>query len=770
MKSRRRESRLARVQDFMAQQRHRFPKARSQEADQPLQSMWGGPGGLLRTGPKSPRVLTYHEIPLLTLDWTGAKACMWGGAQADDLWAGRTSGPGEAAVDRRGGPSSPGNLSSVTGKASDAAASVCDVWQAFVTGPTSGDHSGLFESEWLQTATSVFPSDDPRAASSRGRAPDTSSCQLPGLALNRAGGTRASRPGDDRSKHASKCPADRSDESHKIMREQAPGGRVERMGEESFTPPTADSEPGGWQGSKSTERPRITGRISRKDGSLFSRPGETRTDEICPSRAGRLKQSPVQSEGSGNAKAASGNLEALKAAGVETCDSTSQEPGRLTGDGLGIIRQWDGEQQQAGKDLQIHRGEHNGVPEPAQKPEEEEQEEEKEVTGGQEEQEDSEMTQMEEDVGFGEQGSVLTRDDGQGPASGGRKKELKDNSGTHTSQTGESRASQNVSQDNGETVRPLPNEESTADVEETRWLLAQDAMESQEEDESNNTIKETDIQRPETSGRMEGDMNPREEIEEQGELRDDAGVPQGEKENPAKRVEAGEKSGEAESSSSAECEGTPDMDALRVMESGLKKATIRKFGEDLVWAIWEEVFKTPKNDFNADGRADAMDAVPRQEDFGSGVNSSTVLHPHLRQCLPQDRRQTLTSTGQAHSALSGPSAEQEACPQMAEEQDAAPQDSCNPTEAPSCEELKESPSLLWWRVFYVLSHITRLTVFSGVIVGLFLYFVLCDFPAFFAVYMFSLCFWFYKWKRRQVAKVEGMEGWHGPCVQTGEML
>lgn len=754
MKSRRRGTRLARVQDFMTQ---RFPKARLQEVDQPLQSMWSQ---------ESRRVLTYHEIPLLTLDWTSAKACTWGGAQADDLWAGRTSTSGEAVVDSRSGASSSGKLSSVPSKASDTRASVFDVWQAFLSGSTCGDHSGLFESEWLQTATSV-PSDDPGTPSSRVSAPDTRSCQLPDVALNHAGGTRVSSPGDDRSKRVSKCPPDTSDESHKITHDQARGGRIERTGEESFTPLRADLEP--------TETSRVKDGISREDRSLSSRPVETSTDEICPSRADGLKQSPVRSERSGNEKAVSGNLEALKDAGVEMSDSTSQETERLIGEGLGIIQQRDGDQQQAGKALQIHKGEHNRVPEPAQKPEEEQQQQEEEEQEGQE---DSQMTPVKEDVGFGEQGSVLTHEEGRGPASAGRTEEREVNSVTHTSQTVESSTSQKVSQDDGETIRPLPNEESTADVGETRWLLSQDAMESQEEDKSNNPIKETDTQRLETSGRMEEDRNLRAKIKEQRELRGHAGVPQDEKENTPTQAEAGERSAGAESSSCAEDEGTRDMDALHVMESELKKAIIRKFGEDLVWAIWEEVFKTPKNDFNVDGRADTMDAASQallqQEEFGSGVISLTDLHPRLSQCLesrfPQDRSQTFTSTGHVHPALSGPSAEQERCPQMAEEQEVAGQDSFNPTEAPSSEELKESDSLVWWSVFYVLSHITRFTVLSGVVVGLFLYIFLCDFPAFFAVYMFSLCCWFYKRKRLQAAKVEGMDGCHGPCVQTGEML
>ena len=660
MKSRRRESRLARVQDFMAQQR--FPKARWQEVDQPLQRVWDVSGGVLSRGQKSPRVLTYHEIPLLTLDWSSAKACAWGGAQTDDLWAGRTSNPGEAAVDSSGEASTPGSLSSVTGKASDAGASVCDVWQAFLNGSPCGDHPGVFEAEWLQTAAAVSPSAGLGGLSSCVSAPGT----LTGVALNRAGGTRVSR-----SRPVSKCPADRADESHKVMPEQAPVVRIERTGEESPTP-------GGSKGSKTTES-----RIADAEG--------------------------------------------------ETSDGASQEAERPIGEGLGTIQQRAGDQQQAGKALQIHRGEHSRVPEPAQKPEEVEEEEEEE-----ERQEDPQVTQMQEDVGFGGQGSVLVHEEGQCPAPAERtKKEEEVNSVTHTSPE-----SQKLSQDDGETIRPLPNKE-----------------ESQKQVTSSNTKKET-------SGRMGEDMNLRGGAKEQRELPGHAGAPpQGEEGNTSSRVDAGERSAGAGSSPAAEYEGTRDVD---VMESEI----ITTFGEDLVWTIWKEVFKTPKNDLKAEGRADTTDAASRaalpQEELGSGALSPSALLPRPSQSLesrsPEDGSQSLPSTGRA---LPGPSAEQERCPLVAAEQEAAQQDSFNPAEAPSSE---EPHSLVWWSVFYALSHISRLTAFSGVVVGLFLYFFLCDFPAFFAVYLFSLCCWFYKWKRGQVGKVQGMEGWNAPCVQTGEML
>eukprot|EP00066_Takifugu_rubripes_P027585 XP_011616851.1 PREDICTED: uncharacterized protein LOC105418643 [Takifugu rubripes] len=618
VKSRRRETRLACVQDFMSQQRHHFPKVQSQEVDRPLPSMWSGPGGLLDKGQTSPRVLTYHEIPLLTLDWNSAKTCTWGSAQADDLCNGRANTSVEASAYSRGGTpcrDTRGNLPNVKGKSSDIKASVCDVWQAFLNGSSCGEHSGVLESEWLQTATSLSPLNNPKTASKH-------SCQLPGLVLNpQPEGACVSSPRDDRSetkfqtdtwqefglkgaKHVSKGPADRSDESQKIMHEQAGGGRIERMGEESCTPLTADLEPSSG-GSESTEMPetldskttRIIDKISRKNESLFSRLMVSRTDEICPIRADSLQQtqviaSTVKSEGSTNESAVTG-------AAVEMDDGPSQEQGSLTGEGLEIIQQSDERQQHGGEALQLHRGGRNMVPEATQKEEEDSQ----------------------------------TGTEGQCPTSDGTTKDQQEvNPVTQERRTVVSQERQKVPQDDGETIGLLPNL-NTADVEGRRWLLSQDNMESQE-DISNNTIpKETyTLRQPETSGRMEDGVNLRAtitelKIEEQEELRGNAGVPQGEDEDRLTQLEEGELSAEAVSTSSAEYKGTKDTVALNVTESELKKAVIEKFGEDLFWAIWEEVSKTSRKDLSVDGKVDDLDNLPTatQAVFQKGSNMAPKL-------------------------------------------------------------------------------------------------------------------------------------------------
>lgn len=734
MKSRRRDARSARVQDFMSQQRQRYPAARSQEVDRPV--------GLVGKSQKSPRVLTYHEIPLLTLDWNSAKT--WGSAQADHLWDGTADTSGGAPVDSRGGtPSCPPINTS-----SDPAASVGDIWQAFLSGPGGGEHSGASESEWLQTATSVSPSDNPRTSHKHSR-------QLPGLVSNRQPeGARVSSPGEDRSETKSQTGtwqesglkgAKHVSKGH----EQAPGGRIEVMAEESRAAPTADSEPSSG-GSESTGMPamlesettRINGRMARKEKSLFSRPVKSRTDEACS------KQSPIiaraaKSEGSASENAASDNAELLKGAGVETDDGPSQQPQRLIGAGLETNQQSDG-QQHVGEALQVHRGGRSGVPE-----------------------------EQQDDSRAGKQGRC--------PASDGMAEDQQAvNSATQRRQTAESRGIQKA--EDGERVGPLPSP-SPADVEETRWLLSQDNMVSKEEDMSNNTsLKEIDARRqPETPGRTEVDVKLRAsatelEIEEPGQLRGNTGVLRGGEENTLTQLEEGELSAEAESSSCAEHEGTKDTADL--------KAAIEKFGEDLVGAVWEEVFKTSRNDLSADGNADllrvATQAGVLRKEFSSGVFTLAGPPPRplpqelasIQQIYPPEDWQTsldpraqlcpdpALDSGRASTDSSQSStAEQEHHPQVREEQEVACKGSFSPPP------LKE-----WWGVFYLLVHVTRLLLFSAFAVGLFFYFILCDFPAFFALYTFSLCCWFYKWKRREVANTEGMLGWPDPCVTTGEML
>ncbi|XP_037616095.1 uncharacterized protein ppp1r3aa [Sebastes umbrosus] len=174
IKSRHRAARLARVQDFLSQRRQQVPEAHDsadgQKVSRPLPTPWGDSANFLQKRQKkqsneSPQVLTYHQIPLLTLDWNNDKAHQWGAADTHDVWTGGAKMTLSNASEENIEDTPPvndmwGTFRNGTDDTTDKEASVCDVWQAFLNGPSCTDHSGVPESEWLQTAASVSPSND----------------------------------------------------------------------------------------------------------------------------------------------------------------------------------------------------------------------------------------------------------------------------------------------------------------------------------------------------------------------------------------------------------------------------------------------------------------------------------------------------------------------------------------------------------------------------------------------------------------------------------
>ncbi|XP_035851756.1 uncharacterized protein ppp1r3aa isoform X2 [Sander lucioperca] len=176
IKSRHRAERLARVKDFLSQRRQQVPKAYShdsangQKVAQPLPTPWGDSASFhhkcqKKQSNESPQVLTYHQIPLLTLDWNNDRAHQWGAADMHDVWPGRAKKTLSKASEENTEDAPSVNdmwetCRNGTDDTTDKETSVCDVWQAFLNGPSCTDHSGVPESEWLQTAASVSPSND----------------------------------------------------------------------------------------------------------------------------------------------------------------------------------------------------------------------------------------------------------------------------------------------------------------------------------------------------------------------------------------------------------------------------------------------------------------------------------------------------------------------------------------------------------------------------------------------------------------------------------
>ncbi|XP_019947594.2 uncharacterized protein [Paralichthys olivaceus] len=111
----------------------------------------------------SPRILTYHQIPLLTLDWKSDTPQQWGAADMDDIWAGnaKLTRPKASVENIEDTPSVNDLWESFLNSPDDKDhkdTSVCDVWQEFLSQPSRKDHSGVPEAEWLQTAALVSPS------------------------------------------------------------------------------------------------------------------------------------------------------------------------------------------------------------------------------------------------------------------------------------------------------------------------------------------------------------------------------------------------------------------------------------------------------------------------------------------------------------------------------------------------------------------------------------------------------------------------------------
>nr|XP_057933288.1 uncharacterized protein ppp1r3aa [Doryrhamphus excisus]XP_057933290.1 uncharacterized protein ppp1r3aa [Doryrhamphus excisus]XP_057933291.1 uncharacterized protein ppp1r3aa [Doryrhamphus excisus] len=138
MKNRQRAARLAHVKDIFS---HRWGLHDA-----------GAHVGTRKQSNKRPHVLTYHQIPLISLDWDNDNNLM------DDIWTGRA----KVTLSKEQSVKAAASVNDILGSflngkghAADNDTSVCDVWRAFINEPASEDESSVPESEWLQTAVRV---------------------------------------------------------------------------------------------------------------------------------------------------------------------------------------------------------------------------------------------------------------------------------------------------------------------------------------------------------------------------------------------------------------------------------------------------------------------------------------------------------------------------------------------------------------------------------------------------------------------------------------
>lgn len=432
-----------------------------------------------------------------------------------------------------------------------------------------------------------------------------------------------------------------------------------------------------------------------------------------------------------------------------------------------------------------------------------------------------------------------------------------------------SREMQEVSRGDNDTFRPFANSKcnpSPTAVAETGWVHTQDNLKAVKEDRGRQISPQEvagkidtsgELQRqPQTAKRTEGDKSHRGnnekpsvrelKIEVPGDLTGDTGFPRGEGESVLTQFKEQEQPAGVKSSPHVESgklsAGTKDpimagsAMALEVTEPTQEETYVQRFGEDLVRAIWEEVFNLKVWATHQDLKAvDEMagvlavapdvprDCHPPSDDFDdtfdSGVYSLIELAPELSlepasvaqsdNWLPKELSQALDPRAQTHlhpksemnlcssaqfdvviapispvnggqsssHLAQGPLSDVETHAQIRERSVACqetgrqtqecvttheePRNRCNRTSWATPKsfsgKVKEPGDLMWWSVFYIISHITRLIVCSLLVAGFYFVFFLCDSTAFFALYMFSLCWWFYKLKGHQVTKAKGVD-------------
>ncbi|XP_038159822.1 uncharacterized protein ppp1r3aa isoform X1 [Cyprinodon tularosa] len=176
VKSRRRAIRLARVQDYLCQKEQQqskaFPhdSACGQKVSQHVSAVLGDSPSYVYKSQKvqsseSPRVLTYHQIPLLSLDWNSHTPEQPGTADVDHILAARA----KITLSKESVENTPTvndmweSFSKTIHDSKTKETSVSDVWQVFLNRSSCKHYSDVPESEWLQTTAPVLPSNSSKS-------------------------------------------------------------------------------------------------------------------------------------------------------------------------------------------------------------------------------------------------------------------------------------------------------------------------------------------------------------------------------------------------------------------------------------------------------------------------------------------------------------------------------------------------------------------------------------------------------------------------------
>ncbi|KAK7896365.1 hypothetical protein WMY93_021690 [Mugilogobius chulae] len=200
IKSRHRAVRSARAQDHCPQRRPHVPLGYShdlpqrQKGSQPISSMRCNSRSPLHQSNKaqtnSAQVLTYHQIPLATLDWSSDKPQHSGNDGADKMWTERakitlSKSPEERVNDTAAATNMWETFANGTEETSTKESSAFDVWHVFINGSDFATQSCFSESQCLQTAIPAFSSNNENPTAQREASrqvhvgPDTPNLEAP---------------------------------------------------------------------------------------------------------------------------------------------------------------------------------------------------------------------------------------------------------------------------------------------------------------------------------------------------------------------------------------------------------------------------------------------------------------------------------------------------------------------------------------------------------------------------------------------------------------